>query len=91
MKNVDVDALFIGPKSENRDYFKEMMNFLVDEHLFWRRDFHPNDPEYIKIRERYSEDFMLTQERMTETLHELSSRLKESSMPWASPPGISVI
>jgi hypothetical protein len=44
MNKVNVQALFLGPKSENQKYFKEMLNFMMDEHIHWRRNFHPDDP-----------------------------------------------
>ena len=85
MEPADVSALFLGPKSENREYFKETLEFLMDEHIHWRRDFHPEDP---RIFRRYGERTPVhreTLERTTEALFELSSRLKTSSMPWFSP------
>ena len=83
-ETVNVDALFMGPKSENHKYFKETLNFLMDEHIHWRRDFHPDDKPVISLREQREADFEATLERTTEALLELSSKLKASSMPWFS-------
>ena len=62
----DVQALFLGPKSENRKFFKEMLNFVIDEHIHWRRDFHPSDHPITSIAERRSvpheETLMRTEE-----------------------------
>ena len=40
---INVNALFLGPKSENYVFFKEMLNYLMDDHAQWRRYFHPDD------------------------------------------------
>ncbi|RLG28875.1 tyrosine decarboxylase [Methanosarcinales archaeon] len=74
----------MGPKSENHKYFKETLNFLMDEHIHWRRDFHPDDKPVVSLREQREPDFEATLERTTNALLELSSKLKASSMPWFS-------
>ena len=43
MDEVNFEALFLGPQAENHDFFKRLLNFLVDEHIHWRRNFHPYD------------------------------------------------
>jgi len=83
-KDVTVKALFLGPKSENREYFKNTLNFLMDEHMHWRRDFHPEDREIFSIEEVRSKNYQKTLDRTSEVLSELSSRLKATSMPWFS-------
>ncbi|KYK34635.1 MAG: tyrosine decarboxylase [Theionarchaea archaeon DG-70-1] len=82
---LNIKALFLGPKSENRTFFKEMLNFLMDEHMFWRRDFHPEDEPVISLSDRYKKEFGVTLEKTQKALLELSSKLKTTSMPWFSP------
>jgi tyrosine decarboxylase len=79
-----VEALFLGPKSENRDFFTSMLNFLVEEHLHWRRDFHPRDAPVVTPAEMRGDAFLGTTDRMKSILLELSSRLKDTSTPWFS-------
>jgi hypothetical protein len=31
MKKTNVDALFLGPKSENHRFFKEMLDFMIEK------------------------------------------------------------
>lgn len=50
---VNVDALIQDPKSENHEYFKESLNFLMDEHIHWRRDFHQDDKPVISLGEQH--------------------------------------
>ena len=56
----------------------------MDEHIRWRRDFHPDAKPVISLREQREADFEATLEQTTDTLLELSSKLKASSMPWFS-------
>jgi len=90
MKNKDknelkIDALFLGPKSENAKFFKETIIDFIDEHIFWRRDFHPEDDPIIGFSEQNQEAFKKTEQKTIEVLRQLSSRLKSTSMPWHSP------
>jgi len=85
MKKINVDALFLGPKSENRKFFKETLNFMMDEHIHWRRDFHPEDKPAVAVSERQDKDYINTLEKTEEVLLELTNKLKVSSMPWFSP------
>jgi tyrosine decarboxylase len=81
---VKVEALFMGPKSENQKYFKDTLDFLMDEHIHWRRDFHPEDRAVVTPEEMRDEQFQKTLDRTTEILLELSAKLKNSSTPWFS-------
>lgn len=82
---IDIHALFLGPKSENRKFFKEMLNFVMDEHIHWRRDFHPSDPPWVSLLEQRQDDYQSTLMQTEEALMELSSRLKAGSVPAFSP------
>lgn len=33
LKDLDLNALFIGDKAENGQFYKDLLNKLVDEHL----------------------------------------------------------
>ena len=81
---IKVEALFMGPKSENQKYFKETLGFLMDEHIHWRRDFHPEDKALVTPEEMREKSFQKTLDRTTEILLELSGKLKNSSTPWFS-------
>ncbi len=57
----------------------------MDEHIHWRRDFHPEDSPAITLEEQEQPDFRAGIERTQEVLLELTNKLKVSSMPWFSP------
>ena len=84
MTDLNVDALFLGPKSENRKFFKEIADFLLDEHIHWRRDFHPEDDPAVSVHDRHEESFRATLDRTEQALLDLTNKLKVSSMPWFS-------
>lgn len=82
---INVDALFLGPKSENATFFREMMEYAICEHLHWRSGFHPEDSALITTVDRYTADYRDTLYRTEGILNQLSSKLKTTSVPWFSP------
>jgi tyrosine decarboxylase len=79
-----VEALFLGPRSENQAFFKSTLEFLMDEHVHWRRDFHPLDDAVVSPSEMRQEPYQHTLDRTTSVLNQLSGRLKNTSTPWFS-------
>ncbi|MPQ42556.1 pyridoxal phosphate-dependent decarboxylase family protein [Clostridium tarantellae] len=82
--DVNLDAVFIGPKSENKDVFKENLLKMFDDHMEWRKNFHPEDDTVIKLDEFDKESYKQTNLRMREALTQLSSKLRTTMMPWHS-------
>jgi len=82
---MDINALFIGPKSENGTFFKERVADVINEHLYWRKDFHPEDAPVVSLHEKNGEDYKLSEQKISEVLDKVCSKLKETSMPWHSP------
>lgn len=85
MKDVDLKALFLGPKSENAELFMKNLSMLFDDHAQWRKDFHPGDENVIKLTDQEKESYKCTKDRMEEVMTELSSKLRAGSVPWHSP------
>ena len=81
---VAVEALFLGPKSENQAFFKSSLAFLMDEHIHWRRDFHPMDDSIVTPHEMRQEPYHNTLDRTTAILNLVSAKLKDASTPWFS-------
>ena len=57
----------------------------MDEHIHWRRDFHPSDKPVVSLKEQRSERYAESLMRTEEALLELSSLLKSGSVPFFSP------
>jgi tyrosine decarboxylase len=84
-EKVNVNALFLGPKAENYRFFREMLDFLMDDHAEWRRDFHPDDSPVVTPQEQGQQDFLDTMQKTREALIELAGNLQLCSIPWFSP------
>lgn len=82
---INFNALFLGPKAENYDFFKQMLVYLMDDHAEWRRFFHPEDPLVVTEEEKARPDFARTLQNTREALIELAGNLQVSSNPWFSP------
>lgn len=56
---MDSKAGFLGPQSENEDIFERLILDALTDHIYWRRNFHPEDPPSIsevdKTRSSYLE------------------------------------
>ena len=79
---MDVRALLLGPKGENKHFFKEMLQEAVDSHISWRQTFHPLDPYLFSSRERHQDRFTDTLYTTEDVLTKLSQQLQEKSLPW---------
>lgn len=86
MKNtgVNLNALFLGPKSENEDFFLKELVRLFEDHAQWRKNYQPGDEEVIKTSFKNCETFIDTSEKCEEVLKELSRRLRAGATPWHS-------
>lgn len=62
-----------------------MLDFVMDEHIHWRRDFHPSDKPVVSLSEQRSDVYAESLMRTEEALLELSARLKSGSVPFFSP------
>lgn len=83
-KNINVDALFLGPKAENEEFFLKNLTKMFNEHSQWRKNFHPEDGDIITSTRARKESFIDTQCKTEEMLEELSCKLRSNMMPWHS-------
>lgn len=73
----DIKALMIGPKAENLNVFKQMIIEALDDHLFWRRNFYPQDAPIVTSSDRNSPSFAQFHDRLRDLLFEFLSSAKE--------------
>lgn len=83
--SLDYKALFLGPNSENSNAFSEILNSLFQDHVYWRKNFHPEDPDVITSNVKNNENFKYTLEKMKSVFDDMSKRLRENATPWHSP------
>lgn len=79
-----VDACFLGPYGENDSLLEKMMVEFLRDHVYWRRNFHPEDPPAIGTASAHHPDYLAFESRMRRELHQLSASLKKS-VPFHSP------
>ncbi|MEI7474664.1 MAG: pyridoxal-dependent decarboxylase [bacterium] len=83
-EKLDTNALFLGPKAENADLFEKLMMDAFRDHIFWRRNFHPEDPLALSQTDKRSQPYEETVDVFQSRFYELLSKLKKS-VPYHSP------
>jgi glutamate/tyrosine decarboxylase-like PLP-dependent enzyme len=81
---VPIDACFLGPYGENDTLLEKLMVEFLRDHVYWRRNFHPEDPPPIATSAAQRVDFQAFESRLRRELHLLSAALKKS-VPSHSP------
>ncbi|HET8819203.1 MAG TPA: pyridoxal-dependent decarboxylase [Xanthomonadaceae bacterium] len=79
-----LDACFLGPYGENDALLERLVTEFLRDHVYWRRNFHPEDPPAIPTRASQHPDYQAFEARMRHELHALSAALKKS-VPFHSP------
>lgn len=70
---------FLGPAAENAELFEELILEFVRDHLYWRRNFHPEDGRRISAATRHDPEFNAFVDRTRAELYELSADLKRAA------------
>jgi glutamate/tyrosine decarboxylase-like PLP-dependent enzyme len=78
------DACFLGPYGENDTLLEKLVVEFLRDHVYWRRNFHPEDPPAISTAAAQHPDYQAFEARMRRELHQLSAALKKS-VPFHSP------
>ena len=79
-----LDACFLGPYGENDSLLEKLVVEFLRDHVYWRRNFHPEDPPAIPTRAAQQPGYQAFEARMRRELHALSAALKKS-VPFHSP------
>lgn len=79
-----LDACFLGPYGENDTLLEKLVVEFLRDHVYWRRNFHPEDPPAIPTRAAQHPAYQAFEARMRRELHSLSAALKKS-VPFHSP------
>lgn len=75
-------AWFAGPKGENADWFADLLDRVVWDYYFWRRNYFPEDGAVITSRDRRTQEQF--RDQFDDLLNELLGRLK-GDCPFHSP------
>ncbi len=74
---------FLGPKAENADLLKKLINQALDKHIQDRIELYPEDPIYVTEEIKNSEDYKSTVEVLEEKANALFDQLKGSVPFWS--------
>jgi glutamate/tyrosine decarboxylase-like PLP-dependent enzyme len=84
MSDSDLYPMFLGPYAENAELLEETLVDFLRDHMYWRRNFHPEDPPAIPTSAAHRDDYIDFVADMKQELHALSADLKKS-VPFFSP------
>jgi len=82
--DLDLASVFLGPKAENADIFERLLLEAFRDHVFWRRNFHPEDGFSISEIDRRREPYQESLSRLSQELLGLLGELK-GGVPFFSP------
>ncbi len=84
MASQSFKAWFLGPKGENADLVEKLIVDAFRDHVFWRRNFHPEDRSLITERDKRDPEFEDSVAYFKQELFQLLAELKRS-VPFFSP------
>ena len=84
MRDKLFDACFLGAYGENDDIVERLLTEFIRDHVFWRRNFHPDDQPPIGTMARHQPEYQAFVGDMRRELHKLSAQLKHS-VPFYNP------
>ena len=69
-------AWFLGPRAENAELLERLVVEALRDHVFWRRNYHPEDGFAISERDKRQEGYEENVATMTQELMGLLAELK---------------
>ena len=83
-ESLDLGSIFLGPKGENAEVFERLLLEAFRDHVFWRRNFHPEDGFLIRETEKRSPSYEHSISVLSQELLGLLAELK-AGVPFFSP------
>lgn len=81
---LDLGSIFLGAKGENADVFERLLLDAFRDHVFWRRNFHPEDGFLVRETEKQAPGYERSISVLREELLGLLGELK-AGVPFFSP------
>ena len=81
---LDLGSIFLGPKAENAETFERLLLEAFRDHVFWRRNFHPEDGFVIRELEKHRPNYEHSISTLSQELMGLLGELK-AGVPFFSP------
>jgi glutamate/tyrosine decarboxylase-like PLP-dependent enzyme len=73
-----VEAWFLGPKGENADILERLIVEAVRDQVYWRRNYHPDDPTHITEEIKRSPEYLQAMDALQDGYRGLLAFLKKS-------------
>lgn len=83
-RNIPLESWFLGPKAENADILEQLLVEALRDHVFWRRNFHPEDETLIPEQKKRKAEFQDSISLLKDEFYHLLSNLKRD-VPVYSP------
>lgn len=80
----DVFAYMIGPKAENMTVFRKLVLEALDDQMFWRRNFYPEDLPVVSAHDQAARSYREFVDTLRDRLFEFLSEAKKG-VPFFSP------
>ena len=77
-------AWFLGPRAENGPTWEELVNYILQDYIHWRRNYFASDPVVLPRFQRRSERHEAWVDALTERLDQILNELK-GHFPFHSP------
>lgn len=84
MNDPSLYPYFLGPYGENDDLLESLVVGFLRDHVYWRRNLHPEDAPVIPTGANRQPDYIAFEAKLRKELHQLSAALKRS-VPFHSP------
>jgi glutamate/tyrosine decarboxylase-like PLP-dependent enzyme len=81
---LDLGSVFLGPKAENAETFERLLLEAFRDHVFWRRNFHPEDGFTVQELDKRTPEFERSVSLLSQELMGLLAELK-AGVPFFSP------
>ena len=72
-----IRSWFLGPRAENADLFERLITEALRDHVFWRRNYHPEDGFTIRETDKRSAGYEEAVATLTQELMGLLAELKQ--------------
>jgi glutamate/tyrosine decarboxylase-like PLP-dependent enzyme len=81
---LDLASVFLGPKGENAEFFERLLLEAFRDHVFWRRNFHPEDGFHVSEVEKHAPAYQHSLSTLAQEMMGLLGELK-AGVPFFSP------
>jgi len=79
-----LSAWFLGPRAENAAVWQELLSYIFQDYVHWRRNYFPSDPVVVSRVQRRSDDHEAWVDSLAAALDETLNKLKQH-FPFHSP------